>query len=156
MDRTRVVAYTAAVLFVLCLAAPACAEFIGTGVAFDKHFGDTINVNVGTGVSALDNTAFGLADMNIGVTWGLDLGLGTMAGYPYGYGGVGAVSTGGLGYSLGMTMDETHGAGFDGAGFGLPFAEQGVTTTHFDQLWGNTLQLDNSQAVLPFSGFPVL
>jgi hypothetical protein len=156
MDRTRVLAFTAVVLFVLCLAAPAGAKFIGTGVTFDKHFGDTINVNVGTGVSALDNTAFGLADMDLGITWGLDLDLGTMAGYPYGYGGIGAVSTGGLGYSLGMSMDETHGAGFDGSGYGIPLAEQGVTTTHFGQLWSNNLQLDNSQAVLPFSSFPVL
>ena len=156
MDRTRVLAYTAAVLFVLCLAAPAGAKFIGTGVAFDKHFGDTINVNVGTGVSALDNTAFGLADMDIGVTWGVDCDLGTIAGYPYGYGGVGAVSTGGLGYTLGLSVDETHGAGFDGSGFGIPTAQQAVTTTHFDRLLSNNMLLNNAAAVLPFSGFPVI
>lgn len=156
MDRTRALACMASVLFVLCLTAPAGARFIGTGVTFDKHFGDTINVNVGTGVSALDNTAFGLAGMNVGVTWGVDCDLGVLAGYPYGYGGVGAVSTGGLGYSLGMSMDEAHGAGFDGSGFGIPLAEQGITTTHFNQLWANNLQLDNSQAVLPFSSFPVM
>jgi hypothetical protein len=154
MDMTRVLAFMAAVLFVLCVASPANA-FIGTGVAFNKHFGNTIDVNVDKSL-ALADTAFGLADMDIGVTWGVDCDLGTMAGYPYGYGGIGAVSEGGLSYGLGLTMDSTSGAGFNGAGYGIPSAQQAITTTHFDQLWGSQLALDNTQAVMPFSGFPAL
>lgn len=155
MDMMRVLAFTAAVLFVLCVASPASAKFIGTGVAFDKHFGSTIDVNINKNLG-LANTAFGFADMDIGVTWGVDCDLGTMAGYPYGYGGIGAVTQGGMGYNLGLTMDSTSGGGFNGADYGIPLAEQGITTTHYGQLWGNQLQLDNSQAILPFSGFPAL
>ena len=156
MDRTRALACIASVIFVLCLTAPAGARFIGTGVTFDKHFGDTINVNVGTGVSALDNTAFGLADMDIGVTWGLDMDLATMAGFPFGFGGLGVVTEGDMGFGLGLTMDSTSGAGFNGADFGIPLAEQGITTTHFAQLWGNQNHIEDVHAILPFSGFPVI
>ncbi len=155
MDRTRVLAYTAAVLFVLCLAAPAGAKFIGTGVTFDKHFGDTINVNIDRTVG-LSDTAFGLAGMDIGVTWGLDMDLATMAGYPYGFGGVGTVTEGDMGFGLGLTMDSTSGAGFNGEDFGIPLAEQGITTTHFAQLWGNQNHIEDAHAILPFSGFPVM
>jgi hypothetical protein len=142
-------------LFVLCLAAPAGAKFIGTGVDFNKHFGNTIDLNIGAN-TGLANTAFGLGNMDVGVTWGVDCDLATMAGYPYGYGGVGAGTQGGLGYGLGLTMDSTVGAGFNGADYGIPLAEQGITTTHFAQLWGNEMSLDNTQAVLPFAGFPVM
>ncbi len=90
------------------------------------------------------------------MSWGVGVDLATMAGYPYGYGGIGVVSEGDVGYGLGLTMDSTSGAGFNGAGFGVPLAEQGITTTHFAQMWGDQAHLDNSQAMLPFSGFPVL
>ncbi len=154
MDKTRVLAIIAAVLFVLCVASPAYA-FIGTGVTFDKHFGNTIDVNVDKSL-ALANTAFGVGDMDVGVTWGVDCDLGTMAGYPYGYGGIGAVSQGGMSYGLGLNMDSTSGGGFNGAGYGIPTAQQAVTTTHYSQLWGNQLALDNTQAVMPFASFPAL
>jgi len=155
MDRTRILAYTAAVLFILCLAAPAGAKFIGAGVTFDKHFGDTINVNVGKTVG-LGNTAFGLGGTDVGVTWGVDCDLATMAGYPYGFGGLGAVTEGNMGWGLGLTMDSTSGAGFNGADFGIPLAEQGITTTHFGQLWGSQNHIEDAHAILPFSGFPVM
>ncbi len=156
MDRTRVLVFMAATLFLLCLSAPAGAMFIGTAVDFNKHFGNSIDVAVGKNVNALDNTAFGVGAMNVGVDWGVDVGLGTAAGYPYGYGGLGTVTQGGLGYSLGLTVDGVSGAGFDGSGFGIPVAQQGVTTTHMGQLWANNLQIDDSHAILPMSGFPVL
>ncbi len=155
MDRTRVLAYLAAVLFVLCLTAPASAKIIGTGIDFNKQFGDTINININKNIG-LGDSAFGLAGMDIGVTWGVNTDLAMMAGYPYGYGGIGAVSEGDVGWGLGLTMDSTAGAGFNGADFGIPLAEQGITTTHFAQLWGNQEHIDNSQAILPFSGFPVM
>ncbi len=155
MDRTRALACMASVLFVLCLTAPAGARFIGTGVTFDKHFGDTINVNINKNVGLAD-TAFGLAGTDIGVTWGLDMGLATMAGYPYGFGGLGVVTEGDMGFGLGLTMDTTSGAGFNGAGFGIPLAEQGITTTHFAQLWGSQNHIEDAHAILPFSGFPVM
>ena len=155
MDSTRVLAYVAVILFVLCLAAPAGAKFLGTGVAFDKHFGDTINVNVGK-TAGLADTAFGLAGVDLGVTWGVDCDLGTMAGYPYGMGGIGAVTEGNMGWGLGMTMDATSGAGFNGADFGIPLAEQGITTTHLSQLWGSQNHIEDAKAILPFSGFPVM
>ncbi|WP_174591800.1 hypothetical protein [Methanocella conradii] len=156
MDRVRVLAFMAAFLLVTSLAAPAGARFIGTAVAFDKHFGDTIDINVNPVVAGLSDTAFGMAGLNMGVTWGVDVDLGTMAGYPYGYGGLGAVTTGGLGCSVGLSMDEAHGSGFNGAEFGIPLAEQGVTTTHFGQVWSAQNQLDNTNAILPFAGFPVM
>jgi hypothetical protein len=156
MDRARVIIFLMAILIVLSLGAPAGAKFIGTAVNFDKHFGDTINVGINKAVALDDNSAFGLAGMNVGVTWGVDYDLGTMAGYPYGYGGMGVVTDGGVAYSLGMSLDETHGAGFNGEEYGIPLAEQGITTTHFAQLWANQNQISNTKAIMPFSGFPAM
>jgi hypothetical protein len=156
MDMARLLAFTAALLFMACLAMPAGARFIGTSVVFDRHFGDTIDINVNPVVAGLSDTAFGMAGMNLGVTWGVDVDLGTMAGYPYCYGGLGAVTAGGVGCSVGLSMDEVHGAGFDGAEFGIPLAGQSLTSTHFDQAWSAQNQLNNANAILPFAGFPIM
>jgi hypothetical protein len=58
--------------------------------------------------------------MNLCITWGVDYDLSSLAGYPYGYGGIGALTDANIGYSLGVSLDETHGAGFDGSAFGIP------------------------------------
>jgi hypothetical protein len=155
MDRRRALAIIIAVVFVAFAAAPSGAKFIGTGVAFDKHFGDSIDVNINK-VAGLEDTAFGLAGLDVGVDWGVDVDLATVAGYPYGYGGVGVVTQGNTGYALGLSMDSTMGSGFNGAEWGIPLAEQGITTTHFSKLWQNENQVDNTLAFLPFSGFPAL
>lgn len=155
MDRMRVLALMAAVLFIVFTVVPAGADFIGTGVTFAKDFSGGVNVNVGK-MAGLENTAFGGAAMNVGVNWEVPVDLNVVAGYPYGFGGVGVVTTGTTGYALGLTMDETHGAGFNGADFGIPITEQGITTTHFGKLWASENQIDNTQAFLPFSGFPVI
>ncbi|HTY91315.1 MAG TPA: hypothetical protein VMC84_09080 [Methanocella sp.] len=158
MDRRRALALIVAMIIAAFIAAPAYASFLGTGVTFDKDFSNSVNVNVGK-IAGLGDTAFGGADMNVGVSWDIPVDLTVVAGYPYGYGGVGVVTTGTTGYALGLTMDEAHGAGFNGADFGIPLSEQGITKTHFSKLWAAQNQIDNTQAFLPyscFSGFPAI
>lgn len=156
MERTKILAFTAAILLVLSIAMPAGAKFIGTSVGINKQFGNSINIDVGKNLALADGSAFGIGDMSVGVNWGVGVDLDTAAGYPYGYGGIGAVTQGGIGYGLGLTLDSTSGGGFDGSGYGIPLAEQGVTTTHFGQQWTNVASLNNANAILPFSGFPTL
>lgn len=151
MYRRRALAIIA-ILITMILAAPAGARFIGTGITFDKDFSSGVNVDVSK-VAGLENTAFAGADMSVGVNWDIPIDLTVVAGYPYGYGGVGVVTTGTAGYALGLTMDEAHGAGFNGADFGIPLSEQGVTQTHFSKLWAAQNEIDNTQAFLPFSNF---
>jgi len=155
MKRTRVLAYLTAFIIVLCLASSTGVCFIGVSVPLNLKLGNTINVDAGKNIG-VGNTAFGVGDMDVGVTWGVDCDLGTAAGYPYGYGGIGAVTQGGLGYNLGLSIDSTSGGGFNGAGYGIPEAEQGITTTHYGQEWSNEAALDSTQAVLPFTSFPVM
>ncbi|WP_424357428.1 hypothetical protein [Methanocella sp. MCL-LM] len=153
MDKTGVLI----LLLIVSLVASAvpAGAFIGTGISMNKQIGDTINFNLGKRVGAA-GTALGIADMDLGVTWGVNYDLASMAGYPYGYGGVGAVTAGDVGYTLGLSMDETHGAAFDGAAFGVPLAEQSLTSTRFNNIIANNNHFENTQVALPFSGFPVL
>jgi hypothetical protein len=88
----------------------------------------------------------------VNVDWGFDYGLAAMAGYPYGYGGIGSVTQGDLGYNLGVSVDSVQGAGFNGAAWGVPEAEQSITTTHFGQQIGERAVIDDVQVALPFSG----
>ncbi len=88
--------------------------------------------------------------MDLGVIWGVDYDLSTMAGYPYGYGGVGAVTDGNIGYSLGLSMDETHAAGFDGSAFGIPLTEGSQSTTSYNNLIARNDHLSDVQVALPF------
>ncbi len=155
MDRTKVMALMATILFILCLAAPAGAKFIGTAVGFDKDISGGIDVNVGK-IAGLENTAFGGAALDVGVSWDVPINLGVMAGYPYGYGGLGVVTQGTTGYALGLSMDGVSTSGFNGADWGIPLQEQGTTTTHFAKLWAGETNLDNTQALLPSFGFPAL
>jgi len=129
--------------------------FIGTGININKHLGDTINFNTGKEVQAA-GTALGLAGMDTGVTWGADVDLNTLAGYPYGFGGIGAVTSGDVGYNLGLSMDEAHGTAFDGSTFGIPLAQQSLTKTKFDNSIANRNHIDTAAAMLPFTGFPVI
>lgn len=136
----------------LCLAScPGGAIFLGTGMVFDKHFGDSINFNFGKNINVGD-TVFGLAGLNVDVDWGFDYDLAAMAGYPYGYGGVGSVTQGDVGYDLGVTVDAVQGTGFNGAAWGVPTAEQAIQTTHFGQRIGERAVIDDTQIALPFSG----
>lgn len=155
MDITRGMVLLLALVVGLALVAPADARFIGTGLTLNKQLGDTININVGANALAADS-AFGIADMNMAIDWGVGYDLNTIAGYPYGFGGIGAVTTGDIGFNLGLSMDETHGAGFNGAEWGIPITQQGLTTTHFNQEWANINNINSVNAILPFSGFPVL
>jgi hypothetical protein len=129
--------------------------FIGTGINLNKHLGDTVIFDFGERVAAA-GTAYGLADMNLGVTYGVDYDLSTLAGYPFGYGGVGALTDANIGYSLGVSMDEAHGAAFDGAAFGVPVAEGTVSRTRFNNFIANNNHIQNAQIALPFFGFPVM
>lgn len=155
MDMKRVGSVSLALIIgVVLLAAPAHA-FVGAGVTLGKSLGDTIVFDLGTGANAL-GAGFGLADMNLAVDWGVDYNIASLAGYPYGFGGIGAVTAADVGYNVGLTMDEAHGAGFDGASFGVPLAEQSLTKTHFGQSFANRNQILDTKVMLPFSGFPVL
>jgi hypothetical protein len=106
--------------------------FIGAGINLNKHLGDTIDFNLNPTLVQAAGVAYGLADMDLGVTWGVDYDLSTLAGYPYGYGGVGAVTDANIGYSLGVSLDETHGAGFDGSSFGIPLTDVSTSSTTYN------------------------
>ena len=107
-----------------------------------------MDINLGKGILAGDSNAYGLANMDIGVNWGVGYDLNTVAGYPYGYGGIGAVTTGDLGYNLGLSLDSTSGMGFDGSEWGIPLTQQGLTTTHLDKTWAKDMQINNVAALL--------
>jgi len=147
MDMRKLVILALALALLASFAAPAGA-FIGAGIDLNKHLGDTVNFNLNPlGIEAA-NSAYGLADMNLGVTWGADYDINALAGYPYGYGGVGAVTDADLGYNLGVSMDETHGAGFDGSAFGVPAQEGTLTTTKYDNAIAARNHLTSAQVAL--------
>jgi hypothetical protein len=150
MDKSRAVILAISIVFGLFFASFASSAFIGAGISLDKQFGDTINFNLG-GMVPIGDTAYGVAGLNVGVTWGVDYDLAALAGYPYGYGGVGSVTEGGLGYTLGVTVDAVNGGGFNGADWGVPLTEQGVTTTHLAQVIAESAQISDTQVVLPFA-----
>jgi len=128
MDKLRVLFLTAAILITLSLASSGVTAFIGAGINLNKQFGNSIDFNLGKNVG-VGNSAFGLAGMNIGVDWGVNYDLNALAGYPYGYGGVGSVTDGDLGYFINLNMDSVQGGGFNGAEWGVPLTQQGITTT---------------------------
>ena len=129
--------------------------FIGTGINIDKQFGNSIDFNLDKNVQAA-GAAYGLADMDLGVNWGADVNLNTLAGYPYGYGGIGAITDGNVGYNLGLSMNEAHGAGFDGSSWGIPATEGTATATKYDNSIADNQQISDAVVALPFTGFPVL
>ncbi len=154
MVRIRALPIAACLIISLSLISVPCGAIsLGAGVLLNKHIGDTINFNLGKNIG-VGNSAFGLAGLNVAVTWGADYDLAAMAGYPYGYGGIGSVTQGDLGYNLGVTVDAVQGAGFNGAEWGVPTAEQDITTTHFGQAIAERAQISDTQVALPFS--PVL
>ena len=137
-----------AIAMLASLVMPAGA-FIGAGINLNKHLGDTINFDLSPAVQAA-GTAYGLENLDLGVAWGVDYDLNSMAGYPYGYGGVGAVTDANIGYSLGLSMDETHGAGFDGSAFGVPLQQGSLTTTKYNNFIAANDHLQSTQAALLF------
>lgn len=138
-----------AIVAVIITVTPAGA-FIGAGVSLGKHLGDTITFDLNPTLVEAAGTAYGLADMDLGVTWGVDYDFSTLAGYPYGYGGVGVVTDGDIGYSLGLSMDETHAAGFDGSSFGIPLTEGSMSTTKYNNFIARNDHLQDVQVALPF------
>ncbi len=150
MERTSAIVLALFVVVVISSASTTCNAFIGAGIDLNKGFSHTIDFNLGKAIP-IGNTAFALAGMNVGVTWGVNYDLNALAGYPYGYGGVGSVTQGDLGYGLGITVDATNGAGFDGSGWGAPMAQQGITTTHYAEGVAQQAQIDDTQVALPFA-----
>jgi hypothetical protein len=136
-----------AIAISLAFVLPAGATFIGTSIPLSKSLSGSVNVNLGN-ILAGDSDAYGLAGMNIGANWDVGYDLNTVAGYPYGYGGVGAVTTGGLGYSLGLSLDSVSGSGFDGSAWGIPLTQQGLTTTHLGKTWAANEEISNVAAML--------
>ena len=149
MDKTRALIFSVSIVAGLLFASTACNAFIGAGISLDKQFDHTINFDIGKDIP-IGNSAFGLAGLDVTVNWGVDYDLNALAGYPYGNGGVGAVTQGDLGYNLGVSVDATQGAGFDGSAWGVPLAEQGITTTHFAQQIANQAQINDVQVALPW------
>ncbi len=146
---TRYILMQALATVVLALLILPCNAFIGAGIDLSKHLGDTITFDMNPVVQAA-GVAYGLEDMNLGVTWGVDYDIASLAGYPYGYGGVGAVTDANVGYSLGLSMDETHSAGFDGSSFGVPLQQGTTTTTSYNNLIAASNHLQDIQASLLF------
>jgi len=154
MDMRRALILVLAVVLITSFVAPASA-FIGAGINLNKHLGDTINFNVGNQVQAA-GAAFGLEQMDLGVTWGVDYDLSTLAGYPYGYGGVGAITDANIGYNFGLSVDEAHATGFDGSPFGIPLATGDMSRTTYNNFVAKNDHISDAQVALPFFGFPVL
>ncbi len=150
MERTIAIMLLALAIIALSAASIAGDAFIGAGISLNKQFGDTISFNLGKNIG-IGDTAFGLAGLNLGVTWGVNYDLNALAGYPYGYGGLGSVTQGNLGYFLDLTVDAANGAGFNGAPWGVPLAEQGVTTTHYGQSVAEQAQINDVQVLLPYT-----
>ncbi len=136
-----------AIAISMAFVVPAGATFIGTSIPLSKTLSGSVDVNLGN-ILAGDSNAYGLAGMDVGVNWGVGYDLNTVAGYPYGYGGIGAVTTGDLGYNLGLSLDSVSGSGFDGSEWGIPLTQQGVTTTHLDKSWATNQQINNVAAML--------
>jgi hypothetical protein len=149
MDKLRVLFLTAAIFVALTLASSGATAFIGAGINLNKQFGNSINFNLGKNIG-VGNSAFGLAGMNIGVDWGVDYDINALAGYPYGYGGVGSVTDGNLGYFINLNMDAVQGSGFNGADWGVPMAQQGVTTTHYGKSIAEQAHLNDVQVAMPW------
>jgi hypothetical protein len=147
MSKIGGMAVLLAIAVCLSFVAPAGATFIGASIPLSNSLGGTIDINLGN-ILAGDSDAYGLAGMDVGVNWGVDYDLNTIAGYPYGYGGVGAVTAGTLGYDLGLSMDSVSGSGFDGSEWGIPLTQQGLTTTHFDKSWSADEAINSVAAML--------
>jgi hypothetical protein len=154
MDKVGALLFAVAIVAALLVASSSCCAFIGAGINLNKQFGNSINFDFGKNIN-VGNSAFGLAGMNVGVNWGVDYDLNALAGYPYGYGGVGSVTQGNLGYFIDLNVDALNGMGFNGAPWGIPMNEQGTTATHFGKRIAEQANINDVQVLLPFSGMPV-
>lgn len=154
MDTRRAVIMLLAVVATALMVMPAGA-FIGAGINMNKHLGSTIDFNLNPTLVEAAGIAQGMAAMDLGVSWGVDYDLTSLAGYPYGYGGVGAITDANIGYTLGLSVDEAHGTAFDGAGFGIPLAEQSLSRTKFNNVIAANNHISDAQVALPWA-FPAL
>ena len=142
MDRFRALLLAASLITTLSLATvPGVAQFFNPGVLLNNHIGNTIDFNLGKNIG-IGNTVFGLAGLDVKVTWGADYDLGSAAT------GVGSVTQGGLGYNLGVTVDAVQGNGFNGAPWGIPEAQQAITATHMEKDIAENAQINLAQAYL--------
>lgn len=146
---SRSILFQALAIALLASCAMPAGAFIGAGIDLSNHLGDTISFNLNPAVEAA-GVAYGLENLNMGITWGVDYDIASLAGYPYGYGGVGAVTDASIGYSLGLSMDETRAAGFDGSAFGVPLQEGTATTTSYNNYIAANDHLQSTQASLLF------
>jgi hypothetical protein len=151
MDKGWTLLIAVAITALLLATVPASNAMIGAGISLNKQFGNSIDFNLGKNIN-LGNTAFGLAGMDIGVDWGVNYDLNALAGYPYGYGGIGSVTQGNLGYFINLNVDAQNGAGFNGAPWGVPSAQQAVQTTHFGKQIAQQANINDVQVLLPFAG----
>ncbi len=150
MDIVRALLIIAAIVTSLLVASTSGCAFIGAGINLNKQFGNSINFDFGKNIN-VGNSAFGLAGLNVGVDWGVNYDLAALAGYPYGYGGVGSVTQGDLGYFIDVNVDSLSGMGFNGAPWGVPMAEQGTQATHFGKSLAEQAVINDVQVLLPFA-----
>ncbi len=150
MDMVRALLITVAIVAVLLIASSSCNAFIGAGINLNKQFGKSINFDFGKNIN-VGNSAFGLAGLNVGVDWGVNYDLAALAGYPYGYGGVGSVTQGNMGYFIDLNVDSLSGMGFNGAPWGAPLMEQGTQATHFGRRVAEQANINDIQVALPFA-----
>ena len=149
MDLIKIAILGLDIVAAASFAMPAGA-FIGAGINLNKQLGNTIHFTLNPVVAQAAGLASGNAAMDLGVTYGVNYDINALAGYPYGYGGVGAVTDADIGYDLGLSLDETHGAGFDGSAFGIPLEEGTQTATKYDNLISAEEHLQDVQAALVF------
>ena len=143
MDRIGASLIAASLIVCLSLAtAPGAAQFTSLpGVLLNNHLGHTIDFNLGKNIG-IGNTAFGLAGLDVKVTWGANYDLGAAAT------GAGSVTQGDLGYGLGISVDAVQGNGFNGAAWGIPNAQQAVSATHMEKDIAEQAQINLAQGLL--------
>ena len=74
MSKMRGVVFLLAIAIWLSFTMPAGAAFIGTSIPLSNNIGGSIDVNLGN-ILAGDSSAYGLANMDLGVDWGVGYDL---------------------------------------------------------------------------------
>ena len=149
MDLRKILIFVLAGITLAFCVMPAGA-FIGAQINLNKNLGHTVDFHLNPVVAQAAGIATGGAAMDLGVTWGVNYDLNALAGYPYGYGGIGAVTNADIGYDLGVSLNEAHGVGFDGSAFGIPLTEGSQSATKYDNLVAAQEHLQNVQVALPW------
>ena len=153
MDMRRALILLTAVIAIALFIMPAGA-FIGAGINLNKQLGKTVAFKLSPVLAQAAGVAAATAGMDLGVTWGANYDINALAGYPFGYGGVGAITDADVGYNVGLSMDEGHAAAFNGAPFGVPLGSQTASQTVYNNAIAANEHFANEQVALPWA-FPI-